>query len=76
MGSLSVATIARTVFTLGYLIALVVAGTPGWTAVLAGLSLVALWFAPVVLRVRRLARGRQGRAASTVLMTDDGVRAA
>jgi hypothetical protein len=50
MGSRSAASIGRTVFVLAYLIALTVAGTPGWTAVLAGLSLVALWTTPLVLR--------------------------
>jgi hypothetical protein len=76
MGSLSAASIGRTVFALAYPIALVVAGTPGWTAVLTGLSLVALCCAPLVLGDWRLGRGRWAPAPPTAVMTDYGVRAA
>ena len=56
MRSLSYAFVGRTIFVLGYLLALAFVGTPGWAAVLAGLGLVALWVAPVVLRGERLWR--------------------
>jgi hypothetical protein len=54
MRSLSYAFVGRTTFVLGYLLAVAFVGTPGWAAALAGLSLVALWVAPVVL-------GKDGR---------------
>jgi hypothetical protein len=67
--------IGRTVITLAYLIALAVAGSPGRTAVLVGLSLGAVWAAPMAFRARRLRPGRRV-AAPAVLVPDDGVRAA
>jgi hypothetical protein len=48
----SCAWIARTVVVFGYLLALALAGTADWTAVAAGTVLLAVWAAPLVLRVR------------------------
>ena len=42
MRSLSYAFVGRTIFVLGYLLAVAFVGTPGWAAALAGLGLVAL----------------------------------
>jgi hypothetical protein len=75
MRAQSTALIGRTVITLGYLIALVVAGSPGQTAVLAGMSLVAVWVAPLALQATwRL--GSRAVAPPAVLPPDDGARAA
>jgi hypothetical protein len=75
MRAQSTALIGRTVITLGYLIALAVAGSPGQTAVLAGMSLVAVWVAPLALQATwRL--GSRAVAPTAVLPPDDGARAA
>ena len=76
MHSLPTALIGRTVVTLTYLVALAVAGTPGWPAVLAGASLVLVWLAALAPSVRGLARGRRVLATPAVALPEDGVRAA
>ena len=45
----SPAVVCRTVVVLAYLLALAVAGRPGWATVSAGVALVAVWLIPVVL---------------------------
>jgi multisubunit Na+/H+ antiporter MnhG subunit len=45
----SPATVCRTVAVLGFLLALALAGTPGWSSVGLGLALVAVWLAPLVV---------------------------
>jgi hypothetical protein len=48
----SCAWIARTVVVFGYLLALALAGTADWGAVAAGTALIAVWAAPLALRLR------------------------
>jgi hypothetical protein len=45
----SVAVVCRTVVVTAYLVALLVAGRPGWGAAIAGPALVAVWLAPLVV---------------------------
>ena len=49
----SLPTVCRTVVVLGFLLALALAGRPGWTSVVPALALVAVWVAPLVVRHRR-----------------------
>ena len=49
----SLATVCRTAVVLGYLVALALAGRPGWTTVALGLALVAVWVAPLLVRHAR-----------------------
>jgi anti-sigma-K factor RskA len=45
----SPSTICRTVVVLGYLVAVALAGGPGWGTAVAALGLVAVWLAPLLL---------------------------
>jgi hypothetical protein len=46
----SIPTVCRTVVVLGFLLALTLAGRPGWASTGLGLALVAVWAAPLVVR--------------------------
>jgi hypothetical protein len=46
----SIPTICRTVVVLAFLLALALAGRPGWSSTVLGLALVAVWAAPLVVR--------------------------
>jgi hypothetical protein len=46
----SLPTACRTVVVLGFLLALALAGRPGWMSTALGLALVAVWAAPLVVR--------------------------
>ena len=49
----SLPTVCRTVVVLGFLMALALAGRPGWSTVGLGLALVAVWLSPLVVRHAR-----------------------
>jgi len=46
----SIPTVCRTVVVLGFLLALALAGRPGWGSTVLGVALVAVWAAPLVVR--------------------------
>lgn len=54
--SLSTALVGRTVFVMGYLLALALGGQTAWPATVAAVSLALLWIAPLALRDERLGR--------------------
>ena len=49
----SVPTVCRTVVVLGFLLALALAGRPGWSTAALGPVLVAVWLAPLLVRHAR-----------------------
>ncbi|WP_448625972.1 hypothetical protein [Geodermatophilus sp. URMC 64] len=51
----SIPTVCRTVVVLAFLLALALAGRPGWASFVPALALVAVWIAPLVVRHRRRA---------------------
>jgi hypothetical protein len=53
----SLPTACRTVVVLGFLLALALAGRPGWSTAALGLALVAVWLAPLLVRHARQRAG-------------------
>jgi len=55
----SVRIVGRTVVLGGWLVALAVAGRPGWAAVLLGVALVLVWASPYLLATNRRSPARR-----------------
>ena len=50
MSAPSLPTVCRTVVVLGFLLALAVAGRPGWATAAVAVALVGVWLAPLLVR--------------------------
>jgi hypothetical protein len=59
----SIPTACRTVVVLGFLLALALAGRPGWSTAALGLALVAVWLAPLLVRHARQRAALRARPA-------------